>query len=201
MSSNQFPEFAALIMAGGRSSRLGGTPKASLSNGHQTLLQTTLDAVHNANQRVVVGPADLPVPESVILTREDPPFSGPAAAITAGLHAISVPVNWICVLAVDMPRCADAVQALLQAAQQADTENTPVDGFFGVTAGIEQPLAGIYRHEALKRAFMTETANRSVRSFLRTLNLQPLELEPGTTDDVDTWESAHATGYDSAQWS
>ena len=83
----EYPAFscAAVIVAGGQSSRLGHVPKASLSDGTSTLLDCALQAVRQASPRVVVGPDTLPVPSDVLLTREDPPFSGPAAAIHAGL--------------------------------------------------------------------------------------------------------------------
>ena len=78
------PGFCAIIVAGGKSSRLGNTPKAGLSNGTHTLLDRALLAVSQADACVVVGPETLPVPNDVLLTREDPPYSGPAAAIHAG---------------------------------------------------------------------------------------------------------------------
>ncbi|GAA1047456.1 molybdenum cofactor guanylyltransferase [Rothia amarae] len=194
---NSYPEYAAIVVAGGRSSRLGGTPKASLSNGSKTLLASSLQAVATARQRVVVGPSDLPVPADVKLTREDPPFSGPAAAITAGVRALSPSCEWTCVIAVDMPRIAEAIDALLEVSRQAPAD---IEGFFGVSGEIAQPLVGIYRTENLRRVFDTDTAHQSVRRFLRQLNLQAVPLDGGVTDDVDTWESAHATGFDSPQW-
>ena len=203
MNPPDLPVFSAIIVAGGKSSRLGGTPKASLSNGKHTLLESTLLAVEDACERVVVGPADLPLPAQITLTREDPPFSGPAAAITAGIRALGEgaekdAADWVMVLAVDMPRSADLVGALRKATADASAE---VEGFFGVCGGVSQPLAGIYRYEKLKETFNTDTSNRSVRKFLNTMNLQAVELPPGLTDDVDTWDSAHQSGFDAPQWS
>ena len=76
---------AAVVVAGGASRRLNHVPKASLSDGTNTLLGCALEAVDAASPRVVVGPESLPLPSGVLRTREDPPFSGPAAAIHAGL--------------------------------------------------------------------------------------------------------------------
>ena len=52
----EYPEFscAAVIVAGGQSSRLGHVPKASLSDGTNTLLDCALQAVRQASPRVVV---------------------------------------------------------------------------------------------------------------------------------------------------
>ncbi|MCC5783938.1 molybdopterin-guanine dinucleotide biosynthesis protein A, partial [Kocuria sp. CCUG 69068] len=52
------PVFHAVVLAGGRSARLGGRPKAGLRRAGRTLLELTLDAVREAAGVVVVGPAD-----------------------------------------------------------------------------------------------------------------------------------------------
>lgn len=190
-------DFSAIIVAGGRSSRLGGTPKASLSNGEKTLLASTLEAVQSAQEIVVVGPEILPLPPHVVRVREDPPFSGPAAAITAGIRAFAQKSEWTCVLAVDMPAAATAVAHLVQA-----TEAAPriLEGFVGVTEGITQPLASIFRTEALMRVFATDTTHQSVRKFIRQLNTVELELPAEATEDVDTWDNAHRLGFEHPQW-
>lgn len=122
----EYPEFscAAVVVAGGQSSRLGHVPKASLSDGTNTLLDCALQAVRQASPRVVVGPDTLPVPSDVLLTREDPPFSGPAAAIHAGLERVAAQCEgsgtptpkWCLILGVDTPRIAPAVQRLMRTA-------------------------------------------------------------------------------------
>lgn len=116
---------AAVVVAGGASRRLNHVPKASLSDGTSTLLNCALEAVAAASPRVVVGPESLPLPPEVLRTREDPPFSGPAAAIHAGLECIAAACErsqapmpeWCLILGVDTPRIAPAVQQLIAAAR------------------------------------------------------------------------------------
>lgn len=116
---------AAVVVAGGASRRLNHVPKASLSDGTSTLLDCALEAVAAASPRVVVGPESLPLPPEVLRTREDPPFSGPAAAIHAGLECIATACErsqapmpgWCLILGVDTPRIAPAVQQLIAAAR------------------------------------------------------------------------------------
>lgn len=116
---------AAVVVAGGASRRLNHVPKASLSDGTSTLLDCALEAVAAASPRVVVGPESLPLPPEVLRTREDPPFSGPAAAIHAGLECIAAACErsqapmpeWCLILGVDTPRIAPAVQQLIAAAR------------------------------------------------------------------------------------
>ncbi len=218
---------AAVVVAGGASRRLNHVPKASLSDGTSTLLDCALEAVAAASPRVVVGPESLPLPPEVLRTREDPPFSGPAAAIHAGLECIAAacersqtPVpNWCLILGVDTPRIAPAVQQLIAAARNAEqtcAEHaagfSPTDseapagseasaGFWGVSEGIYQPLVGIYRFEAIRSVFSTGTTDASVRSFLRRLNPAAVQMSAADTADVDTWEQAQALGYTTSLWS
>ena len=214
---------AAVVVAGGASRRLNHVPKASLSDGTSTLLDCALEAVAAASPRVVVGPESLPLPTGVLRTREDPPFSGPAAAIHAGLECIAAdrersqtPLpSWCLILGVDTPRIAPAVQLLITAARSAEQAATtpsptgseaPSDseasaGFWGVAEGIYQPLVGIYRFEAIRSVFSTGTTDASVRSFLRRLNPAVVEMSAADTADVDTWEQAQALGYTTSLWS
>ena len=214
---------AAVVVAGGASRRLNHVPKASLSDGTSTLLDCALEAVAAASPRVVVGPESLPLPTGVLRTREDPPFSGPAAAIHAGLECIAADCersqaplpDWCLILGVDTPRIAPAVQQLIAAARNAEqavaTPSTtgseaPSDseasaGFWGVSEGIYQPLVGIYRFEAIRSVFSTGTTDASVRSFLRRLNPAAVEMSAADTADVDTWEQAQALGYTTSLWS
>ena len=215
---------AAVVVAGGASRRLNHVPKASLSDGTSTLLDCALEAVASASPRVVVGPESLPLPSGVLRTREDPPFSGPAAAIHAGLECIAADCersqaplpSWCLILGVDTPRIAPAVQQLLTAARGAEQAATatpsPTDseapndseasaGFWGVAEGIYQPLVGIYRFEAIRSIFSTGTTDASVRSFLRRLNPAAVEMSAADTADVDTWEQAQALGYTTSLWS
>lgn len=169
-----------------------------------------------ASPRVVVGPESLPLPSGVLRTREDPPFSGPAAAIHAGLECIAAACErsqapmpeWCLILGVDTPRIAPAVQQLIAAARGAEhaagfssTDSEASAGFWGVSEGIYQPLVGIYRFEAIRSVFSTGTTDASVRSFLCRLNPTAVEMSAADTADVDTWEQAQALGYTTSLWS
>lgn len=88
---------SAIVVAGGRSSRLGGSPKALMRpdrDGAPVLVRGTVEALIGlglpAHRIAVVGPEGLPLPDGVLRTREDPPFSGPAAALAAGALALGL---------------------------------------------------------------------------------------------------------------
>ncbi len=189
--STPAPVFHAVVLAGGRSARLGGRPKARLRRAGRTLLQLTLVAVGDAAGVVVVGPPDPVVPEGVLRTREDPPFSGPAAGIAAGLRALDAlpAAGWTMTLACDMPGVSHAVPLLLEAARTGDG----AAGYVSVPpGGHRQPLAALYRSDVLRRAFAgQDAADRSVFSFVRDLPLRDVTVPEDATADVDTWDDVH----------
>ena len=204
-------EFDAIILAGGRSSRLGGVPKSGLIYDGATLLERSLRAAGAARRTVVVGPDPGGVPGGVLTCREEPPFAGPAAAIAAGLaalaadhasrHAAAAP--YTLVLACDMPRSEGAVRALAEALA-ASAAGTPemggADGVMAVSAdGRKQPLAGFYGTAVLQRSVADAASrdrleNASVFALLARLDVREVRVPPGSTDDVDTWDDASALG-------
>ena len=212
--------FDALVLAGGRSSRLGGVPKQSLVFQGQTLLERAVAASAGARRTVVVGGIDVlragactriplvppPWASGLLTCREDPPFAGPAAAIAAGLATLADhagPAPHTLVLACDMPLAAAAVSVLRDAL--ADCPAPPLAGgaIRGVMArdegGRVQPLAAFYSTEELNRACAELAArnalvNASVRALLASLDMQLVTVPAGSTSDVDTWEDAAALG-------
>ncbi len=193
--------FDALVLSGGRSSRLGGTPKASLLVQGRSLLQVACAAVSGAENIVVVGPddggLDSGLASRVRRTREDPPFGGPAAAVVAGMGSLPPSgARHILVLACDMPRIAQAVDELLAAAR-----GNPSCSFVARDSGRDQLLAGLYLRTELAQAIsQTDAAsgarNLSMRALLATVNFRPVPVTPGATHDVDTWPDAQALGID-----
>ncbi|WP_457965780.1 NTP transferase domain-containing protein [Arthrobacter sp. D1-29] len=190
-------EFDAVILAGGRSSRLGGRPKQWMTYHGTTLLQRSLDAARGAAGVVVVGPQDGALPGGVLACREDPPFAGPAAAVAAGLAALAdvrPPKPFTLVLACDMPKAGTAVQALRGAVHGGSEGVMAVD-----QDGRRQPLVGFYSTAALQRSVQDLTSrgaliNASVGALLASLDVQLVTVPAGSTDDVDTWDDAAALG-------
>ena len=199
-------EFDAVILSGGRSSRLGGVPKSGLIHDGATLLELALRAARGALAIAVVGPDPGTLPVGVLSCREDPPFAGPAAAVAAGLDALDRhhgqgprecgAVHYTLVLAVDMPRAESAVHALLAAA----AEVAGGDGLMAVSAdGRRQPLTGLYSTVALQRAAAGARQrgaleNASIFGLLARLEVRDVSVPDGSTDDVDTWDDAAALG-------
>lgn len=178
--------FDAIIVAGGQGSRMGGLSKADLDIRGERLLDIVLRATAGAATTVVVG--EVAVPEGVLLTREDPPGTGPAAGLLAGLDAVESPAEWTLVLACDLPGAPTAVARLREALTTAPAD---ADGLCLRDAGGElQHLAAFYRTAALREAFAGwgDPANRSVRGVMASLALLPVDPGGASVQDLDTPE-------------
>ena len=195
--------FDAVILAGGRSSRLGGVPKAGLVLEGVTLLERTCAALADAGQMVVVGPeartgGGRAMPGAPSFVREEPAFTGPAAALVAGFRTgAGSRAPWCAVVACDMPRVAELVDVLLAEAAASDDDASLV-AFDG---GRSQPLAALYRSDDMAAAVAAVLAagtadNLSMRSLLASVRTRPVPVAPGTTHDVDTWADARVLGVD-----
>lgn len=211
--------FDAVVLAGGKSSRLGGTPKQSLVFQGQTLLERAVAAAAGAGLTVVVGDTDflpnrppvaqpLPAwPATLLTCREEPRFAGPAAAIAAGLEALAAHhagtgnaggAPYTLVLACDMPSASQAVAALLDALGPS-MERASGGVMACAEDGRAQPLAGFYRTSELTKACKALAArdalvNGSVRALLASLDVQLVTVPAGSTADVDTWDDVAALG-------
>ncbi len=115
--------FDAVVLAGGRGTRLGGTDKPGLIVGGQTLLGAVVSAVTSAgaDRIVVVGPQRPAAPGRVRYAQEDPPGRGPVAALACGLEQVSAPL--VVLLAADLPFLRPAHVARLLTALAA--QETP----------------------------------------------------------------------------
>ncbi len=176
------PPYAAVVLAGGRAARLGGRAKPQLEVGGRTLLQTVLAAVADADHRVVVGPPQ-PVPDGVLVVREQPPGGGPVAAMRAGLA--DVDTEAVAVLAGDLPFVTPALLRDLRARLTADGVLVVDD------TGRDQYLLGVWRTAPLRTALAGCDGPASVRRVVARLAVTRWSPppEPGTPPpwtDCDT---------------
>jgi len=168
----------AIVLAGGRGSRLGGIDKGSLEFDGETLLSRTIRAVSGASRVVVVGDVDVP---GAIAVREEPRFSGPAAAIGAGLAHVQAP--YVLVVGCDQPFLADAIGPLLEGASVGD------GAIASDLTGRRQHLLAVLRTESLRESARSQPTlvDLSVRKLLAPLDLREVILPARATLDVDTW--------------
>lgn len=181
----------AILLAGGRGSRMDGAVKPLFEVGGSTLLGSAVDAAGAAGAHpiTVVSPVlDDTLP--VDWVREDPPFGGPAAALVAALGSWSEDDDpeWTLVLACDLPRVHAAVVALV-----AETSREPAtDGVCLVDAsGRNQWLIAAYRTASLRRAsdgLASNGQNVSMKALVSSLEIRSVAAPDQITRDIDTWE-------------
>lgn len=184
---------AAIVLTGGRASRLDGADKAQLRVGERPMVETVIGAAAAvAGTVVTVGPGgDI---------REDPPFSGPVAGIAAGLRALGDAVDLVVVLACDLPDLdADTLRSLLGALTPSDVP-APATALAVDPHGRDQYLLAAWdRHALAARIAVTESsggdgrAGRSVRSLYD--DEQVIRVLVGDrARDVDTWADLAGRG-------
>ncbi|MFE5408611.1 molybdenum cofactor guanylyltransferase [Microbacterium sp. NPDC056569] len=182
----------AILLAGGRASRVDGAAKPLFDVGGRTLLAAAVSAATDAAAQpiTVVAPLlDETLP--VAWVREDPPFSGPAAAVIAALDSWPETDDpaWTLLLACDLPGVGAAVRRLVAdlALLPADTEGLCLAD----ASSRPQWLIGAYRTRALRAAAsVLPDAGRdaSMRALLDDLAIAVVAVPDDLTRDVDTWE-------------
>lgn len=195
--------FDAIVIAGGRGSRLGGVDKPALRIDGVSLLERALEALEDARRVSVVRPVDdVPLDARVSRVVEDPPLSGPASAIAAGLADLartmpggaaapaSLP-SFVVILAADLLRAGGAIAALRRHAMPAHSS-----GLMAVDpAGRDQPLLAIYRTVALQTAVDAQsTDGLGVSQLIAGLPIHRVPLDARWCADIDDEADARAAG-------
>lgn len=177
------PRIGAVVLAGGRGSRLGGVDKASVEIAGITLLERALDALVDVGEVVVVG-EPVPTTRPVTFTREDPAGGGPAAGLLAGLRAFPRPPTWVVVLAVDMPGVSASTIRRISGQQQRD------GALLVDPDGRRQPLCAVYVTAALERnrPSYEQEHGLPLHRLVAGLDLGEVPAEGFETRDVDSWE-------------
>lgn len=178
--------WAAIILAGGRASRLDGADKAGIEIGGRTLLDWALDGVIDAREVVVVGDP-VPTERPVTFTREDPRYGGPVAGLLTGLDAlVSVP-RYVGVLAVDMPYVHHGTWRRLHAAATSDTASG--DGAKLVGPDGRWQLALILASARVQevRPGYEQQHDYPLKRLIEPLSLATVIAEGREHEDIDTW--------------
>lgn len=184
---------AAIILAGGRASRLGGADKAQIEIGGMPLIDSVCAAVAGCAPIVIAGPDALGGP-GIRTVREQPPFGGPVAGLAAALPLVAG-AERVWLLACDLPRAAGIVRQVERAGFPEEVDAVILQD----ADGRDQPLAGLYRVSALRRALaaLGEPTNASLRRLVAPLTIMRVRDAEGASSDLDTWDDIAA--YRAAQ--
>ncbi len=182
MNAGAVSDAAAIVVAGGRSSRMGVT-KPTLDVGGQTLVERVLSACAGAGVTPVVVGATV-VPAGITQLVENPAGAGPVHAIAAAAGEIGAPRCFV--LAADLPFLSvTALRAL----------DDVLDGRGDVSVAVDdrgrcQYLLAMWRTEALRTALQQVgvTVDASLRSLYAGVDVRECSLpgEPPPWWDCDT---------------
>lgn len=186
---------AVVVVAGGAGRRLGGVDKPALLRDGISLVHRAVAAAPPGAVRVLVGP-HRDVPPDVRQTVEDPPGSGPAAAVVAGLAVLrDLPDDTVVVLL-----AADLVAVTPQAvARLLDGLGPGVDVAAVVDApGRTQYLFSAHRLGGLRRrvAARASWTDAGVRALFDGVDPAPVLLPAEWIADVDEPADLRRWGID-----
>ena len=152
--------YAAIVLAGGEGSRMGGVLKPLLPVKGEPILARVLRAVGDADPIIVVGPEELraAMPPQAQLTRENPPGGGPVAGLAAGWR-LCEDADEIAVVAADLPFLT--LQSLAALRQHRGGTAVYVDD-----EGRWQSMVCLWRAPFLSRA-LRPVPPRSMKDLLR----------------------------------
>ena len=164
---------SALILAGGKATRLGGIAKHALVIDGEAILARQVRVLAPRVAEILVScPVDVPGHRTV---RDAVPDAGPLAGIAAGLAAATTP--WLLVVAGDMPDLRGDVLDLLLEPTELDACGFRVDG-------VAEPLVCALRVEpfraivAARLAAGDFKASRLLEGHPRVRWLDPRGIDP-----------------------
>ena len=172
-----------IVLSGGTSSRFGAD-KSQAMLGHQQLIHHILTGIPKEFEIIIVGADPLFTPASYRCVQESPAGGGPVAGIAAALELCESEI--VGVLATDMPFAGAHMIHLLSAITSHDDAIMFVD-----SKGFKQPLAALYRREALENALSTigNPHGASMRTLISHLKIHEVQMSPEIEKamiDIDT---------------
>jgi len=175
---------AAIVLAGGRSKRFGSDKLETVVHGTPLVRHSVDAALAFGASVVVVGPAHDGLPAGVVTVREDPPLSGPYAAVAAGLAAVDVGAEIVLVLAGDLVDPGPMLPLLLAALSGAGGAEVAVAVD---SAGRRQPLLAAYRVVPLLGGVSgVDPVGRAASELLDGLHVVEVRDAGTSTRDIDT---------------
>jgi molybdopterin-guanine dinucleotide biosynthesis protein A/uridine kinase len=182
---------AAVILAGGKSSRFG-TDKLAADLDGLSLLERAMGYLSADAELIIVGP-ERPIGRFARFVREDPAGTGPAAEVVAGLRAaLDTNPEAIVVLPGDAPTAGRTAMALLAALDEGNTWALMATD----PAGREQPLQLALRPEAastlVELAGESGGAGQSARQLVGQLSPRSVNVTAQDHFDIDTTDQLRA---------
>ncbi|KAA1428099.1 molybdenum cofactor guanylyltransferase [Nocardioides antri] len=181
--------FAAIVLAGGQATRLGGADKATIEVRGRSLLEHALDTVIDAAEVVVVG-QQVPTERPVTFVVEDPQYGGPVAGLLTGRDSLLREFPWLAVIAVDMPFVSAATIRRMHEAAVGH------DGAVLVDPGLRRQLAFIVDSARLAEVEPDREGRygHPVSTLLDKLDLVAVPALGREHRDIDSWKDLRDLG-------
>lgn len=173
--------YDAIVLAGGAARRLDGADKPGVDLDGRPLIERVLRAVSDARRVIVAGPVrETRVP--VVWCREEPPGSGPVAAIAAALPHVGEPI--VVLLAADLPWIAPAVPMLRAAITGTDA------AVLADADGRRNYLAAAWHTAGLRTALarVGDPAGAAMKHLYAGARVTEIADPAGWGQDCDTWD-------------
>lgn len=183
MNRDRLSDTAAIVLCGGKSRRMG-RPKAWLPFGaDEVMLQRVARLVSEVVSKVVVVAApgqDLPpLPDFVLVVRDEVSDRGPLQGIATGLSVLPVDVEFAFVTSTDAPFLnPEWIRFLRGRADNTDLVIPSVGGF-------HQPLAALYRCEPARQAIFQLLQENRMRPYFLTEQIQCRIVEEAELRQID----------------
>lgn len=171
---NGHSALAALILCGGKSSRMGRDKAAIELAGRPLLARVVAALAPLARDVIVVAAPDqaLPALAGVTVVRDDAPHHGPLAGLARGARALAPDIGACFVCATDHPALHPSViRALLRRCEGREAALFVRDGQRAL-------LCGAYARSAVERAApCLDGGARSVKAWVATLDVREVTAE------------------------
>lgn len=207
MSPPKDPTLFAIILAGGKSSRLHKTSPGSIQDkpllmldGKRVITRVIDDVTHfvPAEQTVVVGPDTLPT-GIVPTVYEDPPQSGPYMAVRAGLRHFTqrfgpaLPNEGVFLFGADMPFIGESIEQLVR--HHRDVLQQTKVAIAQATDKL-QPLFSYWPRGVAEQIFANQILNAGVMQALNQIDYRVVKIEATAVTDLDTYQDVVNAGID-----
>lgn len=173
------PDVTAVILAGGRGSRMGGIDKACAVAGDARLIDHVLSSLTSYPRIVVSSRQPQGLPIDVTVVAEDPPFAGPLAAIARGIAEVTTPYTFL--TTVDAPLAAYLLPLLTAAIGDHSA------AVIRSRQGFLEPLIALWKSADLAAALATTGTDGAARKLYASGTYVEVEGN-GSERDYDTLE-------------
>ena len=170
-----------IVLSGGASSRFGSDKSKALIQG-RSLISRILDSMPDEMDVIIVGPDPGVQSHAYRCIQESPQGGGPVAGFKAGIEICQSDI--VALVATDMPF---AVIHILNLMNMMDSDSV----MYIDNEGFRQPLAAVYRVEAVNNAFniLGNIQGLSMNEFISHLDIVDIAMSAEVAHslrDIDT---------------